>query len=215
MDSGVDFTSVSVLSRRLGVGMLCALPAYRLLDNRSGSETTLRLSRAGTCDCGKGGRAVSGGAEGFGISCRSRASVLATPPHERYLKDLLGREGLGNGGLLSPIDEFDSRSGRESSCTLTCFEVWPCVCRLELLGAEGEERCCERVTPRSRGKSFTKQLLSVGMHAQMMPTLSSTLLQSAESGLSYVTSFAIEIGYSQTSRRAEITQMLPLLVTFD
>lgn len=182
-DSLVDLTSVSVLSRRLGAGTLFALPAYRLLDNRSGNDTTRRLSRAGTCNCGNGGKAVSGGADGLGISCRSSASVLATPPQERYLNDLLGRGGLGNGGLFNPIDEFDSRSGSDSSCTLNCFEVCPSV-GLLAIGADGEERCCERVMPSSLGKSFTKQLLSVGMQAQRIPTLSSTLLQSAESGLS-------------------------------
>lgn len=123
MESRVDLINVRVLSRRLGEGMLCDLPAYRRLDSRSGSETTRLLSRAGICACGNGGSALSGGAEGVGISFRSRASVLAMPPQERYFSDLLGRGGLGSGGLFSPIDEFDSRSGRVSSCTLTCFEA--------------------------------------------------------------------------------------------
>ena len=52
----------------------------------------------------------------------------------------------------------------------------------------------EAVGENRLGKSLVMQLRRVGTHEHNMPTFSSTLLHSAERGLSYVTSLVIEIG---------------------
>jgi hypothetical protein len=44
------------------------------------------------------------------------------------------------------------------------------------------------------GKSLVKQLRRVGTQEQRIPTFNSTLLHSADTGLSYVTSLVTEIG---------------------
>jgi hypothetical protein len=52
----------------------------------------------------------------------------------------------------------------------------------------------EAVGEKRLGNSLVMQLRRVGTHEHSMPTFNSTLLHSADRGLSYVTSLVIEIG---------------------